>query len=178
MTEETLVSLTTTAVTGPTSTSRHTNFGSEVIPADPRVVVAADTGRTSALALAWAADESLCRGMPMRLVTAFADSHVVDRTRTVEQALACQRRLLDQIRRSHPWLDDIEHIVRHGSLLTLLTEAARADDLIVIGANSVTPNLLAHVPCPVVVVPALTEAVGSESHRDSTVTSSVTSWKE
>ena len=114
----------------------------------------------------------------MRLVTAFADSQVADRTRTVEQALACQRRLLDQVRRSHPWLDDVEHIVRRGSLLTLLTEAARADDLIVIGANSVTPNLLAHVPCPVVVVPALAEAVGDETHRDSTVTSSATSWKE
>jgi nucleotide-binding universal stress UspA family protein len=137
---------------------------------DPRVVVAADSGPAAALALAWAADESLCRGMPVRLVTAFADGAA--RPRTVEQALACQRQLRDQIRHSRPWLDDVEQIVRRGSLMTLLAEAARDTDLIVVGASSVTPSLLDHVRCPVVIVPAPADAASSESTPGTTAISS------
>jgi nucleotide-binding universal stress UspA family protein len=142
---------------------------------DPRVVVAADSGPAAALALAWAADESLCRGMPVRLVTAFADGAA--RPRTVEQALACQRRLRDQIRRSRPWLDDVEQIVRRGSLMALLTEAARTTDLIVVGANSVTPNLLDYAPCPVVIVPPPADGAGDESPPGTTATGSSTTRK-
>ena len=139
---------------------------------DPRVVVAADTGPAAAFALAWAADESLCRGMPVRLITAFGDSHAAARPRTVEQALACQRQLRDQIRHSRPWLDDVEQIVRRGSLMTLLAEAARDTDLIVVGASSVTPSLLDHVRCPVVMVPAPADAASSESTPGTTAISS------
>jgi nucleotide-binding universal stress UspA family protein len=155
-----------------TEESSMSSTGTMTDLADARVVVAADTGPAAALALAWAADESLCRGMPVRLVTAFADNHGAARPRTVEQALACQRRLRDQIRHGRPWLEDVEQIVRRGSLMALLTEAARATDLIVVGANSVTPNLLDHAPCPVVIVPAPADAAGDEGRPGTTATSS------
>jgi hypothetical protein len=136
----------------PVLPSRHTAVP-DALPTDPRIVVAVGAGPASARALAWAADESLCRGMSVRVVSAFAEQRAAIGLTRIEQALACQRRLCDWIRRTRPWLDDVEQIVRRGSLTTLLAEAARPEDIVVIDAASATRELLDGLTCPVVLVP-------------------------
>lgn len=132
----------------------------ETVPAavlaTPRVVVAVDTRPASLDALAWAADESLIRGMSLRIVTAFADPDRGHTPRTVEQVMDLQRRLRRQLERSRPWIEDAELVVRRGSVLTLLGEATGCGDILVLGK---TPDVgsvgLTYRPvCPVVVVPS------------------------
>lgn len=130
------------------------------VPADalttPRVVVAVDSRPVSLDALAWAADEVLCRGMSLRIVSAFADPDRRHAPNTVEEAMALQRRLRRQLEPSRPWIEDAELIARRGSVLTLLAEACCRDDLLVVGETAdVAAMLPAHrPPCPVVIVPA------------------------
>jgi len=121
----------------------------------PRVVVTVDHRPTSLDALAWAADEALCRGMPLRLVTAFADPGERRSPRTVDQAMGFQRRLRRQLLSSHPWIEEAQLVVRRGSALSLLAEASAPGDILVVGES---PDVAAMHPsyrpvCPVVVVP-------------------------
>lgn len=124
--------------------------------ATPRVVVAVDTRPASLNALTWAADEALCRGMSLRLVTAFADPDRPHMPRTVEEAMGFQRQLRRRLERSRPWIEDAELVVRRGNVLNLLAEAAGCDDIVVIGktadASATSPSY--RPVCPVVVVPA------------------------
>ena len=124
--------------------------------ATPRVVVAVDNRPASLDALAWAADEALCRGMSLRIVTAYGDPDRRQTSRTVEQAMDVQRRLQRRIELSRPWIEDAELVVRRGSVLSLLAEAAGCGDILVLGkAADVGAEGLAYRPvCPVVVVPA------------------------
>lgn len=123
---------------------------------EPRVVVVVDQRPSSTDALAWAADEALCRGMPLRIVTAFADPGTPGAPRTVEQALHCQHRLLRQLTGSRPWLDEAERLVRRGSVHTLLSEAAGPGDVLVVSeAADVSVMAASQRPrCPAVIVPA------------------------
>lgn len=124
--------------------------------AAPRVVVAVDGRPASADALAWAADEALCRGMRLRIVTAFADPESPPHVpRTVEQALRCQQRLRLQLQKSRPWLET-ECVVRRGSMRNLLIEATEPGDMLVVGEAAEVSAMDASVRprCPVVIVPA------------------------
>jgi len=122
----------------------------------PRVVVAVDHRPASVSALAWAADEALCRGMSLRLVTAFADPDQPHSPKTVERAMDYQRRLRRQLQPGRAWIEEAELVVRRGSALSLLTEASAPGDILVIGE---APNVGAtdatfRSVCPIVVVPA------------------------
>jgi hypothetical protein len=122
----------------------------------PRVVVAVDRRPASRNALAWAADEALCRGMSLRIVTAFADPDRPHAPRTVEEAMVLQRRLHRQLEQSRPWIEDAELIVRRGGVLALFADASCRGDILVVGeAADVGAMQPAHRPlCPVVIVPA------------------------
>lgn len=124
--------------------------------ATPQVVVAVDGRPTSLDALAWAADEALCRGMSLRIVTAFADPDHRHGLRTVEQAMALQRRLRRTLEPGRPWIKDAEFVVRRGDTLSLLAAAADCGDILVIGkpGDAVTISSDYQPLCPVVVVPA------------------------
>ena len=124
--------------------------------ATPRVVVAVDTRPSSVTALAWAADEALCRGMSLRIVTAFADAGQQPAPRTVEQAMDLQRRLRRQLESNRPWLDEAELVVRRGNAHALLAEAASDTDIVVVGetAGVGATDPAYRLPCPVVIVPA------------------------
>jgi hypothetical protein len=121
----------------------------------PRVVVVVDRRLASEEALAWAADEAWCRGMPLRIVTAFADPASPHGLKTIEQAIRCQQRLRRGLQTSRPWLDEAECIVYRGSLHSLLVEATEPDDVLVVGeAAEVSAMNPAQRPgCPVVIVP-------------------------
>lgn len=122
----------------------------------PRVVVAVDRRPVSLDALAWAADEALCRGMELRIVTAFADPDRRHLPRTVEQAMDLQRRLRRRLEPTHPWIEEAKLVVRRGSLLALLTEASSCGDILVVGevADVGAMDSTYRPVCPVVVVPA------------------------
>lgn len=126
----------------------------------PTVVVAVDGRPASADALAWAADEALCRGMQLRIVTVFADAEQPHAPTTFDQALDLQHRLRRCVSVNRPWIDDAEHLIARGSIRSVLTEAARADDILVVGeAAEVSAMDLSQRPtCPVVVVPATSNA--------------------
>lgn len=126
----------------------------------PRVVVAVDSRPSSLDALAWAADEALCRGMSLRVVTAFADPDRPHTPRTIEQAINLQRRLRCRLEPSRPWIEEAELIVRRGSVPALLAEASSCGDILVVGEDAVGVGIdRAHRPaCPVVVVPGQPEA--------------------
>jgi hypothetical protein len=122
----------------------------------PRVVVAVDHRPASAAALAWAADEALCRGMSLSLVTAFADPDQRHSPKTLEQAMHFQRRLRWQLLSSRPWIEEAELVVGRGSALKLFGEASVPGDILVVGE---APHVGAMDPtyrpvCPVVIVPA------------------------
>lgn len=122
----------------------------------PAVVVAVDGGPLSARALAWAADEALCRGMHLRIVTVFDDPDHPHAPSTFDQALAIQHRLRRNISAGRPWLDDAEHLIAHGSVRGVLEEALGADDILVLGETGDVTGLFnsRHSLCPVVIVPA------------------------
>jgi len=124
--------------------------------ATPRVVVAVDTRPASLDALAWAADEALCRGMSLRMVTTFADPDRRGSPRTVEEAMDFQRRMRRRLEPSRPWIEDAELVVRRGGVLSLLAEAAGCGDILVLGKTAKTAaKSPGYRPvCPVVVVPA------------------------
>jgi len=135
--------------------------------ATPRVVVAVDIRPVSFDALAWAADEALCRGMSLRIVTAFADPGSLHAARTVEQAMYIQRRLRRRVEQSRPWLEEAEFVVRRGSVVSLLAEASNQGDIVVIGEG---PDFAAMDPvslpvCAIVVVPAQRAAPADGSRR-------------
>lgn len=121
----------------------------------PTVVVAVDECPASIEALAWAADEALCRGMPLRIVTVFADADHPHAPKTFDRALALQHRLRRHIGRDRPWVDDANHLIARGSMRGVLNEAASVDDILVVGeAAEVTVMDASQRPiCPVVVVP-------------------------
>ena len=77
----------------------------------PRVVVALDSRQVSLKVLAWAADEALCRGMSLRIVTAFADPDSPNVPSTVEHAMNLQRRLRRRLEPSRPWIGDAEFVI-------------------------------------------------------------------
>jgi hypothetical protein len=130
--------------------------GDRLVHTQPTVVVAVDGRPASADALAWAADEALCRGMKLRIVTAYADPDHPHAPKTVDRALALQRRIRRQVECSRPWVEEAEHIVRRGSVHSLLNEAVVTGDLLVVGeaagVNTMDPSL--RPTCPIVVVPA------------------------
>lgn len=122
----------------------------------PAVIVAVDGRPASEDALAWAADEALCRGMHLRIVTVFADPDHPHAPKTFDQALALQHRLRRRIARGRPWLEDAEHLIARGAARSVLNETARVDDILVVGeaayVSAMEPSQ--RPACPVVVVPA------------------------
>lgn len=140
----------------PPSSVTTTAAGEASSPAEGRIVVAVDGSDATAAAFAWAADEALCRGMPVRVVTAYADAGSRPRLRRIEEAMCCQRQMYQQVRRDRPWLEEIEQVVGRGSLRALLAKATGPADLLVLGGSDafLAGELLGHVRCPVIVVPA------------------------
>jgi hypothetical protein len=125
------------------------------LPAQPAIVVAVDGRPASGDALAWAADEALCRGMKLRVVTAYADPDHRYAPRSVEGAVDLQRRLRRQVEPSRPWVEEADQIIRRGSIRSLLAEALTPGDLLVVGeaadVSAMDPSL--RPACPLVVVP-------------------------
>lgn len=128
--------------------------------AHPAVVVAVDGRPASEDALAWAADEALRRGMHLRIVTVFADPDHPHTPKTFDQALALQHRLRRRIGRSKPWLYDAERLLARGGARSVLNEAVRGEDILVVGeaADVSAMNPAQHPACQVVVVPASSTA--------------------
>jgi nucleotide-binding universal stress UspA family protein len=137
-----------------------------------RIVVGVDGSEHSSRAVRWAVDEARLRGADLQLVHAVS-RHEVPAYPTAAGPSATDleeagRRLLDQT------MDEVERTVDTGSVRVertadtgspakRLCRAAEGADLLVMGARglggfrglllgSVTQQVVAHAPCPVVVV--------------------------
>jgi hypothetical protein len=120
------------------------------------VVVAVVDGRpSSAAVLAWAADEALCRGLELRVVTVYGDADQPHAPRTIDKALQLQRGLRRLIARGRPWINDAEHLIARGELCNVVVEATRDADLLVAGdaVAVAAANWSPRPSCPVVIVP-------------------------
>jgi nucleotide-binding universal stress UspA family protein len=149
-----------------------------------RLVVGYDGSETSTTAVRWAAAEADLRGASVRVMSSYALPPVMDfygmgaTGASVEQLeemkKSCEAALHDVVERAareHPTVGFDLHAVDVPPVRCLLTEASRAD-LIVVGSNglgavrefilgSVTGAILHDSPIPVVVVPAeVREPVG------------------
>ena len=137
-------------------------------PGAGRIVVGVDGSPSSAAALRWAAKQARLTGaeihaiMTWELPTNYSWAPVVE---GVDFADDCQKRLAEAVREA---LGEAEaHRVRYEALpghpAWRLIEAAEGADLLVVGSRghggfaglllgSVSQNVVAHAPCPVVVV--------------------------
>ena len=130
------------------------------------VVVGVD-GWDSRPAVDFAADEALRRHLPLRLVHAFPlESHSAGTLVGLDLGglLAGARTVLDtlaaQLQRRYSELA-VSTAVRHGYPAGVLIEESHHADLVVIGAGSVSAQVVAHAEAPVVVVrvPAAVDCV-------------------
>lgn len=137
-----------------------------------KIVVGFDQSDGARAAVRWAADEALARGCQLSVVFSYkipvsgdmligfgpADVHAV----VVDAATDVLDRVEAELRLSHPELDVVTSTTVHAAW-TALVDAARADDLLVVGASAhtgakafwlgSTPRaVVRHAPCPVVVV--------------------------
>jgi nucleotide-binding universal stress UspA family protein len=137
-------------------------------PSAGRIVVGVDGSPSSAAALRWAAGQARLTGaeihaiMTWELPTNYSWAPVLE---NVDFADDCQKRLATAVREALG--DDGAHAVRYEALAGhpawRLIEAADGADLLVVGSRghggfvgmllgSVSQHVVAHAPCPVVVV--------------------------
>jgi nucleotide-binding universal stress UspA family protein len=140
-----------------------------------RVVVGVDGSETSREALRWAADEALARGAELRVVHAWdvqsvgAGIGLTPGRRTAAEPEG-QRQVAEQLvsdlvkdELGDHGLTDIRPSIGRGSAASVLLEAAKGADLLVVGSRglggfaglllgSVSTKMANHAPCPVVIV--------------------------
>ncbi len=135
-----------------------------------RIVVGIDASEGSRRALGWALDEARLRDAELELVHAFPTPELVALPAVVtlpsddELRLAAQGVLEEVLEASGGDRGlAVTRTVRSGSSASVLCDVSRGADLLVVGARglggfrglllgSVTHQVVAHSPCPVVVV--------------------------
>lgn len=135
-----------------------------------RIVVGIDASPNSLRALRWALDEAELRGAEVELVHAFPTPELVALPAVVtlpdtDQLHKAAQDVLDDAVSEVGGTGDIEvtKTVMSGGSASVLCEAAKDADLMVVGARglggfrglllgSVTHQVVAHSPCPVVVI--------------------------
>jgi nucleotide-binding universal stress UspA family protein len=135
-----------------------------------RIVVGIDASDPSLDALRWALDEARLRGAELELVHAFPRPELVGMTMVVtlpsddELRAASEQVLAEALERVGGAGDvPVTRRVETGGPAAVLVEAAEDADLLVVGARglggfkglllgSVTQQVIAHAPCPVVVI--------------------------
>lgn len=134
-----------------------------------RIVVGLDSSEESARALRWALDEARLRGAELQLVHAYPTPELVALPAVVtlpsddELRAAADEVIAEQLERiGGPGDVPITRTVRSGGAAAVLCDVAAGADLLVVGARglggfrglllgSVTHQVVAHSPCPVVV---------------------------
>ncbi len=134
-----------------------------------RIVVGLDSSAESARALTWALDEARLRGAELNLVHAYPTPELVALPAVVtlpsdDELRAAAREVIDEQLQKVGAGDEVEitTTVRSGGAAAVLCEVAEGADLLVVGARglggfrglllgSVTHQVVAHAPCPVVV---------------------------
>ena len=135
-----------------------------------RIVVGIDASDPSLDALRWALDEARLRGAELELVHAFPRPEMVGMTMIVtlpsdDELRAASEQVLESALERVGGAGDVRvtHRVGTGGPASVLVEAAEGADLLVVGARglggfkglllgSVTQQVIAHAPCPVVVI--------------------------
>ena len=135
-----------------------------------RIVVGVDSSKTSLKALRWAIAEAELRGAGLMLVHAFPRPELVGMTMVVtlpsdeELREASEQVLAESLAKvGGPGDVTVTQHVGAGGPASVLVEHAKDADLLVIGARglggfrgmllgSVTQQVVAHAPCPVVVI--------------------------
>ncbi|MGA0830578.1 MAG: universal stress protein [Nitriliruptoraceae bacterium] len=135
-----------------------------------RIVVGIDASDPSLDALRWALEEARLRGAELELVHAFPRPELVGMTMVVtlpsddELRAASEQVLAEALERVGGAGDvPVTRRVGTGGPAAVLVEAAEGADLLVVGARglggfkglllgSVTQQVIAHAPCPVVVI--------------------------
>jgi nucleotide-binding universal stress UspA family protein len=135
----------------------------------PRIVVGVDGSEHAARAVRWAVDEARLRGADLELVHAVPERDMPAYTRVAptpseEELRAAGVELIDQVlTKVETGRLEVERTAETGSPARRLCRAAEGADLLVVGARglggfrgllmgSVTQQVVAHAPCPVVVV--------------------------
>lgn len=134
-----------------------------------RIVVGLDSSEESARALRWALDEARLRVAELHLVHAYPTPELVALPAVVtlpsddELRAAADEVISEQIEKAGGAGDvAVTRTVRSGGAAAVLCEVAKGADLLVVGARglggfrglllgSVTHQVVAHSPCPVVV---------------------------
>jgi len=135
-----------------------------------RIVVGVDSSEVSLKALRWALEEARLRGSDVEMVHAFPRPELVGMTMVVtlpsdeELRQASAQVLADSLARAGgPGGVTVTQHVGAGGPASVLVERARGAELLVLGARglggfrgmllgSVTQQVVAHAPCPVVVI--------------------------
>lgn len=135
-----------------------------------RIVVGIDASEHARRALEWAIEEARLRGASLELVHAFPTPELIGMSMVLtlpsdEELRSAADQVLDETLAAVGGAPGVETTmtVRAGGAASVLTEVARGADLIVVGARglggfrglllgSVTQQVVAHAPCPVVVV--------------------------
>ena len=135
-----------------------------------RIVVGVDSSEVSLKALRWALEEARLRGADVEMVHAFPRPELVGMTMVVtlpsdeELREASEQVLAESLAKvGGPGDVTVTQHVGAGGPASVLVEHAKDADLLVIGARglggfrgmllgSVTQQVVAHAPCPVVVI--------------------------
>jgi len=135
-----------------------------------RIVVGVDSSKTSLKALRWALSEAKLRGASLELVHAFPRPELVGMTMVVtlpsdDELREASEQVLTEALEAVGGAGDVS-VTTHvgaGGPATVLVEVAEGAELLVLGARglggfrgmllgSVTQQVIAHAPCPVVVI--------------------------
>ena len=135
-----------------------------------RIVVGVDSSRTSLKALRWALEEARMRGAELELVHAFPRPELVGMTMVVtlpsdDELREASEQVLADALAAVGGADGVT-VTQHvgsGGPASVLVESAKDAELLVIGSRglggfrgmllgSVTQQVIAHAPCPVVVL--------------------------
>ncbi len=135
-----------------------------------RIVVGVDSSKTSLMALRWALAEAKLRGSSVELVHAFPRPELVGMTMVVtlpsdDELREASAQVLSEALESVGGAGGVEFSTRVGAggPASVLVETAKDAELLVIGSRglggfrgmllgSVTQQVIAHAPCPVVVI--------------------------
>jgi nucleotide-binding universal stress UspA family protein len=135
-----------------------------------RIVVGVDSSKTSLKALRWGLEEAKLRGASLQLVHAFPRPELVGMTMVVtlpsdDELREASAQVLSEALEAVGGAGDVP-VTTHvgaGGPASVLVETAHDADLLVIGSRglggfrgmllgSVTQQVIAHAPCPVVVI--------------------------
>jgi nucleotide-binding universal stress UspA family protein len=137
-----------------------------------RIVVGVDASETSLKALRWAMEEARLRGTSVEIVHAFPRPELVGMTMVVtlpsdEELREASEQVLEEALAAVGGPGDltVTRNVGAGGPASVLVEAGRGADMVVLGSRglggfrglllgSVTQQVIAHAPCPVVVITA------------------------